>query len=156
MLPWSRSTPEADEPVDRGSAALEFIVVGLVLLVPLVYLIVALGLIQGQSLGVEAAARHVARAAAGASDADDADRRAERILASVVAEYGIDPGRVDVALQCRPSGTACPIAGATLLVTVRSDVALPLVPPVLGLDRVAVIPVEATAAQRVSRFWEGD
>ena len=46
---------------DEGSAALEFILVGLVLLVPIVYLIVALGLIQGQSLGVETGARQLAR-----------------------------------------------------------------------------------------------
>ena len=53
MHPSNRST---DDP-ERGSAALEFIVVGLVLLVPVVYLIVTLGLVQGQSLGAEAAAR---------------------------------------------------------------------------------------------------
>ncbi|MEI3867013.1 TadE family protein [Microbacterium sp. CCNWLW134] len=160
MRPSSRSTEArdfaglADDPDDRGSAALEFIVVGLLLLVPLVYVVVSLGLIQGQALGVEAGARHVARAVAGASDAADADRRAERVLASVAGEYGIDPDRLDLSLECAPAGGACPRAGATLLVGVRTTVALPLVPPVFGLDRIAVIPVEATAAQRVSRFWE--
>ena len=53
---------DAATPGDEGSAALEFILVGLVLLVPLVYLIVALGSIQGQSLGVETGARQLARA----------------------------------------------------------------------------------------------
>ena len=56
-----RLTPPATTP-ERGSAALEFILVGLILLVPLVYLVVSLGLIQGQSLGAEAGARHIARA----------------------------------------------------------------------------------------------
>ena len=42
---------------------------------------------------------------------------------------------------------------ATLTVTVRTRVALPLVPPVLGLDRAASIPIEASSAQRVSRLW---
>lgn len=156
MLLWRPSSgDERDEPSDRGSAALEFIVVGLLLLVPLVYLIVTLGLIQGHALGVEAGARHVARAVAGASDPEDADRRGERVIASIAAEYGIDPARLDLAMTCRPAGVPCPAAGATLVVRVRSEVALPLVPPVLGLDRMAVIPVEATAAQRISRFWEG-
>ena len=45
---------------DDGSAALEFIAVGVILLVPLVYLIIALGAVQEQTLGVEAAARHTA------------------------------------------------------------------------------------------------
>ncbi|WP_302848253.1 hypothetical protein [Microbacterium sp. cf046] len=38
--------------------------------------------------------------------------------------------------------------------TVQTRVALPLVPPVLGLERVASIPVEASAVQKISRFWE--
>ena len=39
------------------------------------------------------------------------------------------------------------------MITVRTRVTLPLVPPVLGLDRLASIPIEASAAQKVSRFW---
>ena len=149
-----RSTPkDAGDPADRGSAALEFILVGLLMLVPLVYLIVSLGLIQGQSLGAEAGARHVARAVATATDAASAQQRADAIMSAVVAEYGLDPGAVKVALSCRPAGASCPEPGATLVVTVASRVTLPLVPPVLGLDRVASIPIEATAAQKVSRFW---
>ena len=38
-------------------------------------------------------------------------------------------------------------------VTVRTAVALPLVPPVLGLEQIAAIPIEATGAHKVSRFW---
>lgn len=136
---------------ERGSAALEFILVGLLLLVPLVYLIVSLGLIQGRGLGTEAAARHVARAVSTAADAADAHARAESVLAAVTAEYGLDD--VELAIACSPAGSACPSAGATLRVTVRTGVALPLVPPVLGLDRIAAIPIEATAAHKVSRFW---
>lgn len=151
MLPSNPST-ELDDS-ERGSAALEFILVGLVLLVPLVYLIVALGLIQGQSLGAEAGARHIARAVSLAPDAAAARIGADRVLASVVDEYGIDAGSVDVAMACTPAGTACPRAGSTVIVTVRTRVALPLVPPVLGLDRLASIPIEASAVQKVSRFW---
>jgi Flp pilus assembly protein TadG len=154
MLPWSPSTGETDDDGERGSAALEFILVGTLLLVPLVYLIVALGMIQGQSLGAEAGARHIARALSTAPDADAAARSADLILSSVVDEYGLDGEQVDVSMACRPAGGACPEAGATLVVTVRTRIALPLVPPVLGLDRLAAIPIEASAVQKVSRFWE--
>lgn len=154
MLPWSLSTGETDDDGERGSAALEFILVGTLLLVPLVYLIVALGMIQGQSLGAEAGARHIARALSTAPDADAAARSADLILSSVVDEYGLDGEQVDVSMACRPAGGACPEAGATLVVTVRTRIALPLVPPVLGLDRLAAIPIEASAVQKVSRFWE--
>ena len=153
MLRWSPSTDAGMDDGERGSAALEFILVGMLLLVPLVYLIVSLGMIQGQSLGAEAGARHIARAVSTAEDADAAARSADLILRSVVEEYSLDAGEVDLAVECRPAGGACPEAGATLVVTVRTRVALPLVPPVLGLDRLAAIPLEASAVQKVSRFW---
>lgn len=157
MLRSSRSTeplsPAAVDDPERGSAALEFILVGLLMLVPLVYLVVSLGLIQGQSFGAEAGARHIARAVSTASDAEDAAERADLVLSSVVSEYGLDERAVSLSLTCRPAGAECPSAGATLVVTLRTTVSLPLVPPVLGLDRLATIPVEASAAQKVSRFW---
>lgn len=151
--------PETDPGIDpgtdpeEGTAALEFILVGLLLLVPIVYLVVALGTIQGQSLGVEAGARHIARAVATAPDAATASARADRVLAAVADEYGLDPATVDVSVRCASAGAECPEAGATLVVTVAADVALPLVPPVLGLERIARVPVEATSAQKVSRTW---
>ena len=136
---------------ERGSAVLEFILVGMLLLVPLVYLIVSLGLIQGQSLGAEAAARHVARAGATAEDLEDARIRADAVLVAVSEEYGLE--NVELSLRCTPAGATCPRAGATLHVTVRTAVPLPLVPPVLGLEQIAAIPVEASAVQKVSRYW---
>lgn len=153
MLRSNRSAEDRADPLgdDSGSAALEFILVGLLLLVPLIYLIVALGLVQGQSLGAEAAARHIARAVSTATDVDDARARAEAVLAAVSEEYGLDD--VDLTLDCTPSGATCPTAGATLHVNVRTIVTLPLVPPVLDLDRLAAIPIEASAAHKVSRFW---
>ncbi len=151
MRRWNLWSDLRDE---EGSAALEFIFGGMLLLVPIVYLVVALGLIQGQSLGAESGARHVARVVATASGAADADARAAGVMATVVTEYGLDPDRVEVSIDCAPAASACPSAGATVIVTVRTAVALPLIPPVLGLDRLASIPVEASSVQKVSRFWE--
>ncbi len=138
---------------EAGSAALEFILVGLVLLVPIVYLIVALGAVQSQALGVETGARQLARAIATSPDAGTADARAERLLAAIVDEYGIDPGALDVDIDCATGATTCPEAGATLVVTLSASVTLPLVPAVLGLDEIARVPVEARGAQKVSRYW---
>jgi Flp pilus assembly protein TadG len=164
MRPSSRSTERRDgiagadadvhaddDDAERGSAALEFIMVGLLLLVPLVYLIVALGMIQGESLGAEAAARHIARAVSTATDTEEARERADAVLAAVSEEYGLED--VALSISCTPAGATCPRAGATLHVDVRLVVTLPLVPPVLDLDRVAAIPIEASAAHKVSRFW---
>ncbi len=138
---------------ERGSASLEFVTVGLCMLIPLIYLVVALGLIQGQSLGVEAAARHAARAISLADNAGTAGARADAVLAAVAVEYGIEPGELGVSVTCVPVASTCPAAGATIMVTVRTRVALPLVPSVLGLDRIASVPIEGSSVQKVSRFW---
>lgn len=148
MHPWRRSARD-----DEGSAALEFIAVGVILLVPLIYLVIALGAIQEQTLGAEAAARHMARVIARAPDAVAATARADAVLTGVVDEYGLDADAVDVSLSCTPSGVECPSAGATVLVTVTTRVRLPLVPELLGLDRSTAVPVEAEAVQKVSRLW---
>lgn len=139
---------------DEGSAALEFIFAGVILLVPIVYLVVALGLIQSHALGVEAAARHVARAVATAEDAASADARTQRIVASITEEYGLDADALSLRIACTDGG-ACPASGQTLVVEVTSSVPLPLVPPVLGLDELTRVGVEASALQRVSRYWSG-
>ena len=151
----TESIPAPDVADDEGSAALEFILVGLVLLVPIVYLIVALGAIQAQALGVETGARQLARTIAEAPDVATADERAARALNAIVAVYGIDPDAIDVDVSCA-GGSPCPEAGELLTVTVTTTVALPLVPPVLGLDELVRVPVQASSVQKVSRFWSAE
>lgn len=121
------------------------------LLVPIVYVIVALGVVQSHALGVQATARHVARAVATAPDTPTADRRAELLGRSIADEYGIDPDQLEIVVSCTAQA-ACPAAGATLEVRVGAEAPLPLVPPVLGLDQFARVPVEAQSVQRISRL----
>jgi Flp pilus assembly protein TadG len=140
---------------EGGSAALEFLAVGLVLLVPLAYLVIAVGQVQSHALGVEATARHVAHTLARTGESEETSRRVALVVDTVAAAYGIDGESMTVVVSCAPAPHPCPAAGATLAVTVSATAALPFLPPVLGLDRAAGVPVEATAVQKVSRFWEG-
>lgn len=139
---------------DDGSAAVEFILVGVILLVPLFYLVLVLGQIQSHALGVESGARHLARTIASAHDHAEVADRADLVRDAISDEYGIDGMVVEV--TCLPAGDACPHAGALVQVVVRADAALPFVPPVFGLDRAARVPVEAVSVQRVSRAWGTD
>lgn len=141
---------------DDGSASIEFIFVGLILLVPLVYLVIALGAIQHHSLGAEAGARHIARAISTAENAEQARERGDAIFRAIVDEYGMDSRSVDVDIQCSEPATSCPTAGAIVTVRVTTSVRLPLVPAVLGLEDLAKIPVEAQSVQKVSRFWRDE
>lgn len=138
---------------DDGSAALEFITVGVILLVPLAYLIITLGTVQQAMLGAEAAARHTARVIGQAENAADAADRGDAVLASVIDEYDLNAADVDVSVTCTPAGADCPRSGATVVVTVSTRVSLPFVPEIFGLDRATQIPLEAAAAQKVSRLW---
>lgn len=140
---------------DEGSAALEFITVGVILLVPLVYLVLVLGTVQERAFGVEAAARLTARTIALAPTPDVVAGRNDAVLSGILAEYGMDADDVQVGVRCAPSGPSCPAAGAIVTVTVTTRVPMPFVPPVLGLDHAASIPVEASASQKVSRMWRG-
>jgi Flp pilus assembly protein TadG len=133
---------------EAGSAALEFLTVGLLMLVPLTYLVIALAQIQGQSLGVEAGARFAARTIAAGPGAGDPDA----VLAAVTAQYGVQ--HADAAVSCVPATRTCPEPGGTVRVTVTARVPLPLVPSAFGLDRLTSVPVQATAVQKVSRYWE--
>ena len=167
MHPWNRSATSersttgtrsgsAEQGIlsdETGSAALEFITVGVLLLVPLVYLVLMLGAIQEQTLGAEAAARHAARVIGQAPDAATASARGEAVLQSVIREYGMDEDTVEVGITCRPATTTCPTAGSTVIVTVTTRVSLPFMPPLFGLDRIAAIPVQAESAQKISRLW---
>jgi hypothetical protein len=139
---------------EEGSAALEFVTAGLLLLVPLVYLILTLSAVQAGALAVEGAARQAARVFVQASGPEEAAGRAARAIDFGLADYGIMSDAASVTISCRDSSAAsCPSRNAVVTVTVRVDVALPLVPDVLDLSRAASVPVQATAQQQVSRFW---
>lgn len=164
MPPWSRSTEAPVRPVrrilnrlgrrmrgDTGSASLEFITVGLILLLPLVYLVLAMATIQGAALAVEAAARQAVRVYVLAPSEAAAAQRAERAISFALADAGIERAPT-VSVQCRPRPGACLSRLGVVTITVQVSVALPLVPSVLDLDVPLSVPLEASATQQVSRF----
>jgi Flp pilus assembly protein TadG len=154
MQRWSRSSNGVTVTSEKGSASLEFLTGGLILLIPLVYLVVALSTIQGGALAVEGAARQAARVYVQSPDAEEAGARAARAVEVGLADYGIDAVDASVRIDCEtPSG--CLTRQRRITVTVGVRVALPLVPDVLSLQDVASVPVRASATQTVSRFWGG-
>jgi len=138
---------------EAGSAALEFITAGMILLVPLVYLVVAMSALQGGSLAVEGAARQAARVYVGSPDEATANERAARAVHFALMDYGLDPDAAAVVIDCTAPAGGCLTRQSAVTVTVRIRVTLPLVPDLLALPRAASIPLEATATRVVSRFW---
>lgn len=137
---------------DRGSAALEFASLGLLLLVPLVYLIVLVGVIQAGALAAEGAARQAARVVTLARTEAEARAAAERAVAFALSDAGVEGAAVTVTMTCRPRPEACLTRRGTVEVTVAAEIPLPLVPPILGADVPPSVRVEARSVQQVSRF----
>lgn len=138
---------------DRGNAALEFITAGLILLVPIVYLVIALAGIQGAQLAAAGAARQAARVYVQGSDQADASAEASAAVAFALADFGLQADAARVQVSCRPHPDACLTRLGTVTVTVRVRAPLPLVPDVLDLRHDAAVSVQASSTQRVSRFW---
>lgn len=138
---------------ENGSSSIEFITAGMILLVPLVYLVLAMSSLQSGTFAVEGAARQAARAFVLADDESSGRSAAQRALAVTLADYGLSEESVSLSMDCSDGAAPCLVPGEVVVVTVRVDVAMPLVPAVLGLDQVAVVPVQASSTERVSKLW---
>ncbi len=132
---------------ERGSASLEFLTVGMILLIPLVYLVLTVASIQAAALGVEGAARQAARVAV--LSADGADASVERTIGVVLADYGVDAGATSVGVTC---SARCDEPGSRVTVHVRVSVPLPLVPQALASSSIGTVQLESSATHTVSRF----
>ncbi|MCU1545888.1 MAG: hypothetical protein JWP30_988 [Homoserinimonas sp.] len=152
MRPW-RHFPKASFRREDGSASLEFVTTGMLLLLPLVYLVLTVAALQAGALAVEGAARQAARVFVQAEDEPTARAQAQLAVDFALADYGIDSTDATVSVTCRPHPTTCLTRRATVTVEVTVTVALPLVPPGLTLNVPVDVPLVATATQQVSRFW---
>lgn len=138
---------------DEGSASLEFITVGLLMLVPLVYLVLTVASIQSAALAAEGAARQAARVfVLGETDAE-AREMAIRAVEFALADHGVPADSFQLAITCAPRPATCLSRGGFVTVEISVVAALPLAPPFLTTAFGAGVPLQATATQRVSRFW---
>jgi hypothetical protein len=147
-MPRSKRWTEED-----GSASLEFLTAGLLLLLPLVYLVLSVSVIQAAALAVEGAARQGARVFVQGADAADAQQSAIRAVDFALADHGIEPGSASISVVCQPRPAVCLTRQGFVTVAVSVSVPLPLVPVVLEGDFPLAVTVDAQATQQVSRFW---
>lgn len=117
---------------DRGSAIVETVWLGFLLLVPLTYVVLSVFEVQRGAFATTTAARSAARAYALAPD-DGAGRRAAVDAArQALADQGIDDVPVDVDVSCTPYPAQCHSGTSVITVRIGSRVDLPLVPDVFG------------------------
>ena len=135
---------------DRGSAVVEFVVLGVLLLVPVVYLVLCVSRVQAAAFAAEGAAREAARVVASPGDERAARTDAESVVALALADQGFDAstGRLDV----RCSADPCSEAEALVETTVTVDVVLPGVPGFVAGAVPTHVPVVATGTAAGDRF----
>lgn len=145
--------PRPKLSAEEGSASLEFITAGVILLVPLVYLVLAISTVQSATFAVEGAARQAARVYVTSDSAAVAEARVDQAITFGFADYGLNRGRAAVAVRCEAQ--PCLTPDSLVTVEVSTVVPLPLIPPILGLNQIAAVPVTSSSTAHVSRFHGG-
>jgi hypothetical protein len=125
-----------DEPGHRrgesGSAMVEVVWLGILLLVPLLWIVMSVLEVQRGAFGVSAAARSAGRAYALAPTDAEGERRARAAARQVMADQGLPDVPLVVEITCDSPGSSCHSGGAVITVRVDTRVDLPLLPDVLG------------------------
>ncbi len=117
---------------DSGTALVEFIWLGLLLLVPLVYVLLSVFEVQRGAFAVSAAARGAARAYALAPTEERGRTDAVAAARLAFADQGLADAALDLDIACSPDPSRCQVGGSRITVTITSRVDLPLLPEVLG------------------------
>lgn len=137
----------------RGTALVELVWLGILLLVPLLWIVLSVSDVQRGAFGVTAAARAAGRAFALAPDDAAGRRAAEDVARRALADQGLDDAPLEVTVTCTPYPHDCHAGTSVVTVRVRSSVALPLLPDALGggAPRFAL---DATHTLPIGRYQE--
>ena len=131
---------------ETGSALVELTWLGLVLLVPLLWIVLSVFEVQSGAFAVNGAARAAGRAYALAPDDAVGRARAEAAARQALADQGVEEP-VEVRITCSPYDD-CHSGTSVITVRVATRVDLPLLPDVLGggapsfaLDATHTVPI---------------
>lgn len=137
--------------VERGSASVEFVWVTLLLLVPFVYILLAVFDVQRAAYAVSVASKSAARAYLLAPDVATGEQRARLAARVALQDQRVD---ADVTIRCLPSAADCLQPGSSVQVTVRAVQPLPLTPSALG-DQLGGVAVDSRHSEPYGTYREG-
>ena len=117
---------------ERGSALVELTWLGVLLLVPILWIVLSVFEVQQGAFGVSSAARAAGRAYALAPNDAQGLAGAEQAARQALADQGLPGAPVAVTVTCTPYPHDCHRGTSVITVRVASRVELPLLPEVLG------------------------
>ncbi|WP_395695609.1 hypothetical protein [Nocardioides sp.] len=133
---------------ERGSALVELTWLGILLLIPLLWIVVSVFDVQRGAFAVSGAARAAGRAYALAPDDAEGRRRADAAARQALADQGVHGVPLSVRISCTPYPADCHSGTSVITVHIASRVDLPLLPDVLGggapsfaLDATHTVPI---------------
>ena len=129
-------------PADTGSAVLEFIVVGVGVLVPLVYLALCASTVHAAAFASTQAVREAGRAFSTAATPEQGRARAEAAARLALADQGLSLPRGALRVSCPVAPCLAP--GSFADVTLEWSVPLPWLPAALSGDAPSILPISAT------------
>lgn len=130
---------------ETGSSLIEFTLLGTLLLIPVVYLLIAISTVQAAAYAGAGAADQAAKVFVSSSaEGQERQLRSEAAVEGALADFGVDPARAEVSLAC-PAGS-CEQSGDIVAFTVEISVPVPLV-PALGSWESTLVTVSSTSAQ---------
>lgn len=143
-----RTRNEGPDHRDEGTAVVEFVVLAVLVMVPLVYAVLVVVKVQSATYAAVTAAREAGRAYVTADSTSAASSRARTAARIAFADHGL--AAPAVTMSCLDGGCLSP--GSAVRVDVRTDVAIPFLP---FNDGSAVIPVRALHEARVDTYRRG-
>lgn len=133
---------------EEGSAIVEFIFLAVLLMVPVVYLILTVGQVQGGAYAVVGAADQAAKVFVLHKDLPTAERAAKQAMDLAVTDLGFDPANAQLSMTCHGD---CLTPGSIVTARVQLRVELPVVGALPGVTADAAT-LESHASQKVGRF----
>jgi hypothetical protein len=137
----------------RGSALVELSWLGILLVVPVLWIVMSVFQVQRGAFGVMAAARAAARAYALAPDDASGLVRARTAARVALDDQGVHGVTPDVRVTCTPYPGDCHQGTSVITVSVHSRVVLPMMPSALGGNRPSFA-LDATQTVPIGQFQE--
>src|SRR4029079_19042472 len=132
LRPRDRGTALMRRRDERGSALVELSWLGIVLILPMLWIVMSVFEVQRGAFGVSAAARAAARAYALAPDDATGVVRARQAARVALDDQGVHGVTPDIRISCTPYPGNCHQGTSVITVSVHSRVILPLMPSALG------------------------
>ena len=138
---------------ERGSALVELTWLGILLLIPMLWIVLSVFQVQQGAFGVSGAARAAGRAYALAPNDALGKARAEQAARQALADQGLRGAPLAVTVSCTPYPHDCHQGTSVITVRVASRVDLPLLPEVLG-GQAPTFALDATHTVPVGQYQE--